>query len=350
MFFGKDVIYMLILGFVLDLFIGDPEDLPHPVRFIGAMVSFFEKRLNTGRKAFSLILKGSLLVILVLFSVISEAFFFLFIAHRISRWLYIAVGSVISWQCLAMKCLKTSSMKVFCELKNAESKGTVGGAPEYAPSDGNSKDIGQDDLKPARQAVSMIVGRDTESLDRSGIIRAAVESVAESCCDGVMAPLFYLFLLGPLGGLAYKAANTMDSMIGYRNERYEYFGKAAARLDDVLNFIPARLSALAMMAGAFLLRGLSGTDAVKTWLKDRNKLKSPNAGQTESVASGALKLKLAGPAYYGGVLTDKPFIGEEYGKEPETEDIIRVNRLMYLAAFLGMAFGLCVSILEYYGI
>lgn len=348
MFFGKDVIYMLILGFVLDLFIGDPESLPHPVRFIGTLVSFLEKRLNTGRKAFSLMIKGFILVVLVLLSTAFAVCFFLYLSIRLSRWVFLAVGAIMCWQCLAMKCLKTSSMKVFYELKDAESKPSDGGDTENDLLDGTFKDIRKDDLKTARHALSMIVGRDTEKLEKPAIIRAAVESVAESSCDGVMAPMFYLFLFGPLGGLAYKAANTMDSMIGYRNERYEYFGKAAARLDDVLNFIPSRLSALAMMAGAFILKGLSGFDAIKTWLKDRNKLKSPNAGQTESVASGALRLKLAGPAYYGGILTDKPFLGEKYDREPETEDIIRVNRLMYMTAFLGMAFGLCVSILEYY--
>ncbi len=327
MFFSRDVIYMLAGGFILDLILGDPEFLPHPVKVIGALVSFLEKRLNTGRKAFSLIFKGFVLVVLVLLSTAFAACFFLFLSFKLSGVLFIAVGAVMCWQCLAVKCLKISSMKVF-----------------YAM-DGMLTDVKTDDLKPARQALSMIVGRDTEKLDKAGIIRAAVESVAESTCDGVMAPLFYLVLFGPLGGFIYKAANTMDSMIGYRNERYEYFGKAAARLDDVLNFIPSRITAIFMIIAAFFYRGFSGRDAFRVWLRDRNKLKSPNAGQTEAAAAGTLKIKLSGPAYYGGLLFDKPFIGKEFEREPEAEDIKKINNLMYFTAILGIIAVFCIFLI-----
>ena len=188
------------------------------------------------------------------------------------------------------------------------------------------------DTETARKAVSMIVGRDTESLDRDGIIRAAVETVAENTSDGVTAPVIYMALGGAVGGFFYKAANTMDSMIGYRNEKYEKLGKFAARLDDVLNFLPSRITALAMIISSYLL-GFDGKNAWRIWRRDRRKHASPNSAQTESVCAGALGIRLAGDAYYFGELHKKPFIGNDV-RPIENEDIRRANRLMYVSSVI----------------
>ena len=223
----------------------------------------------------------------------------------------IAAESILCCYALAARSLRDSAMEVY------EALTAVDGS-----------------LSKARRAVSMIVGRDTEKLDREGVIRAAVETVAENTADGVIAPLFYLALGGAVGGMAYKAINTMDSMLGYKNERYQYFGTAAARLDDVAGFIPARLSGLLLVAAA----GLTGMDAAGAWrifCRDRYAHKSPNSAQSESAVAGALGVQLAGDAVYGGLLVHKPTIGDPC-REIEAEDIPRVCRLMYTASGLGL--------------
>ncbi len=311
---------MFAAGFLLDLIIGDPEGIFHIVRLMGGEISILEKLLYRKGRPFQEFLRGLILVVICLLSVTALSFFLLYFISKLSRIAGVIFGALLSWQCLAIKCLKVSSMKVYDALKR------------------------EDGLSGARKELSMIVGRDTEKLDRAGIIRAAVESVAESSSDGIIAPMFYLSLFGPVGAVVYKTVNTLDSMIGYRNERYEYFGKAAARLDDVLNFIPSRLAALFMTAAAFIHSGFSGRNAFRIWISDRNILKSPNAGQTEAAASGALELKLAGPAYYKGVLSDKPFIGAEFERDSVPGDIKRINTLMYLSSFLAFLTGLFFSI------
>lgn len=204
------------------------------------------------------------------------------------------------YQILATKSLKTESDKVYKALKT-------------------------EGLKEARQAVSMIVGRDTERLSEEGVIKATVETVAENTSDGVIVPLFYMAIGGAAAGFGYKAVNTMDSMIGYRNEKYTYFGTAAARLDDVVNYIPARLSAWLMIIAAYLT-GMDGKNAVHIYRRDKRKHKSPNAAQTESVMAGALDVALAGDAWYFGKLYEKPFIGDPV-KEICAEDIRRAHKL-----------------------
>jgi adenosylcobinamide-phosphate synthase len=190
-------------------------------------------------------------------------------------------------------------------------------------------------LADARKAVSMIVGRDTDVLDEAGVTRAAVETVAENTSDGEVAPLFYIMLLGPLGGCLYKAVNTMDSMVGYRNRRYEHFGTCAARLDDVMNYIPARLSALLMIAGTALC-GMDAGNARRIWKRDRRKHASPNSAQTEAVMAGALRVRLAGDAQYFGEIHRKPYIGDDI-RPIEAEDIRRSHRLLYLTSALMFA-------------
>lgn len=228
----------------------------------------------------------------------------------------LAVKSIFCYQLLALKSLKTESMKVYKKLK-------------------------KDDLEGARQAVSMIVGRDTQNLSEEGIVRAAVETIGENTSDGVIGPLFYMVLLGPLGGFFYKAVNTMDSMVGYKNDTYRYFGRTAAKLDDALNFIPSRLSAVLMIAAAFLLK-LDYKGAYRIFKRDRFNHASPNSAQTEAVCAGALGVELGGDAWYFGALHKKKTIGD--GKRGITcEDIRLANRLLYVTALSGIGLA-CISI------
>ena len=192
-----------------------------------------------------------------------------------------------------------------------------------------------DGLQSGRDAVAMIVGRDVNVLDEDGVVRAAVETVAENTSDGEIAPLLYMALFGPVGGCVYKAINTMDSMLGYRNERYERFGTVAARLDDVANFVPARFAALIMMVASAAV-GLNASDAFRIWKRDRYKHASPNSAQTESVMAGALEVRLAGDAVYGGVVHKKEYIGDDI-RPIETEDIHRSQRLMTVTSVLAFA-------------
>ncbi len=296
----------LLLGFCLDCLIGDPYSLPHPIRLIGTAIAklevFFRKRLPTRE-----CLAGTLLgmMVLALSTILPAAL--LAVCYHIHLWLGIAVESVLCCYLLAAKCLRDESMKVHAAL----TKGDVEGA---------------------RQAVSMIVGRDTDVLDERGIIKAAVETVAENTSDGVTAPMVYIMLGGAVGGFFYKAANTMDSMLGYKNDKYLHFGRFVAKLDDVLNFIPSRLTALLMIAAAFLL-GLDGKGACRIWRRDRLNHASPNSAQTEAVCAGALGVMLAGDAYYFGQLYRKPTIGDNL-RPIENEDICRANALMYVTALL----------------
>ena len=297
------LIMPLFIGFLLDLLIGDPYSLPHPIRLIGRLISVLEKFVRGRFK--NLTAGGVFLALTVLLLSAGTAFGVLFLCYRVNVWLGVAVESVMCYYMIAARCLQKESMKVF-------------------------RAVSQNDTEKARKAVSMIVGRDTEVLDRDGIIRAAVETVAENTSDGVTAPIIYMALFGAVGGFFYKAANTMDSMIGYKNEKYEKLGKFAAKLDDVLNYIPSRLTALAMILSAFLL-SFDGKNAWKIWRRDKRKHASPNSAQTESVCAGALDVRLAGDAWYFGELHKKEFIGDDI-RPIENEDIRRANRLMYAAS------------------
>ncbi len=327
----KERMLVLSLAMALDLVLGDPRWLYHPVRAIGACISWLEKAL---RRAFSLrpgreedrgkkYLAGTLLVIGVLLLSTVVPGLLVYLAGRAHSWLGLALEVFWCYQLLALKSLRVESMKVYEALTERG-------------------------LEEGRKAVSMIVGRDVERLDEKGVIRACVETVAENASDGVVAPFFYMLLFGALGGFFYKAVNTMDSMVGYRNDKYRYLGTAAARLDDVLNFLPSRIAALWMILAAFLLPGFDGRNAWRIFRRDRYKHASPNSAQTESVCAGALGLRLAGDAWYFGELHRKPYIGDAR-REVETEDIPRANRLLYaVGAFTwlgGMAALLAVSFL-----
>ena len=301
----------LVIGFILDMLIGDPQWLYHPIRLIGKLISVSEGFI---RKRFSRTADGecsagavmAVFVCAVTFltaSVVSSA------AYVINVYLYIAVEGVMCYFLLAAKSLKTESMKVYKALR-------------------------QNDIEGARHAVSMIVGRDTSGLDEKGIIKAAVETVAENTSDGVAAPLIFTAIGGAPLGFLYKAVNTMDSMVGYKNDKYINFGRAAARLDDVMNFLPSRISALLMIAAAFILR-LDYRNAAKIFRRDRLKHASPNSAQTEAVCAGALDVRLAGDAVYFGKIYKKDFIGDDI-RSVENEDIARANRLMYVTALLAL--------------
>lgn len=299
----------LMAGFLLDLLIGDPRWLYHPVIFIGKTISFFERNI---RRRFPATPHGELAggVLLVLLTLVVSGgipVVILAVTGRIHPLLQWAAGAFLCYQLLAMKCLKDESMKVYHALKT----GT---------------------LEDGRHAVSMIVGRDTQALDEKGVIKAAVETVAENFSDGVLAPMFYMVIGGPVLMFLYKGINTMDSMVGYKNDRYLYFGRCAARLDDAANFIPSRLAGIMLILAAYL-GNFSGKDAKRIFLRDRKKHASPNSAQTESAAAGALQIQLAGNAYYFGKLHEKQFVGDPI-REIQVEDIRRMNKLMYLASIM----------------
>ncbi len=311
---------ILCAAFVLDLLLGDPMWLWHPVRGIGQLITGLEKglwkgfRISSKPEAHKMRKRaaGALLAVLTVSISTGIPALFLLGADRIHHGIRILLEIWMCYQMLALKSLRVESKKVYDALLTG-------------------------DLCKARKAVSMIVGRDTGRLDEAGVTKAAVETVAENTSDGVIAPLIYLFLFGALGGFFYKAVNTMDSMIGYQNDRYRYFGTAAARLDDVLNFIPARISAIAMIAAAFFLR-MDYRNAACIFRRDRYRHKSPNSAQTEAVCAGALGVQLAGDAWYFGKLHHKPVIGE--AKRPiEPEDIRRAGKLLYGTSFLVFAAG-----------
>ena len=298
-----------ITGFLLDFIFGDPVWLYHPVRVIGNFISFGEKTL---RKIFRKTPGGELAAGAVLWFLTAGLSFLIPFAvlagaqmlHPVLRFL---IESFWCYQILAARCLVNESGKVYDRLK-------------------------ENDLPGARKAVSMIVGRDTENLTVEGVTKAAVETVAENTSDGVTAPLLFLILGGAPLGFLYKAVNTMDSMLGYKNEKYLYFGRFPARMDDVFNYIPSRTTALFMIAAAFLT-GMDGKNAWKIYLRDRRKHASPNAAQTEAVCAGALRVRLAGDAVYFGRLYKKEYLGDSL-RPIEDEDIRRAGRLMYVTAVL----------------
>lgn len=304
----------IICGFCLDLLLADPAWMPHPVICMGKAITSLEKFLRPwlpqtpqGELRGGILLAAAMPLgtLLVCGG-----------ACALADWLHPAAGFLIQvlwcWQALALRGLAAESRKVCREL-----------------SAGN--------LPAARQAVSCIVGRDTQSLTAEGVAKAAVETVAENFSDGVAAPLFYMLLGGAPLAMVYKSINTMDSMVGYKNSRYLYFGRAAARLDDTANFLPSRLAAFLWIAAAFLT-GHNARNAYRIWRRDRRNHASPNSAQTESACAGALGVQLAGPASYFGKIYEKPTIGDPL-RPVEPEDILRANRMLYVAGLLALLLG-----------
>lgn len=310
--FGLRVL-ILLLASLLDVLIGDPFGMFHPVVGIGKLISLTEKilrkRIPMGeareadkeRKRTA----GVLLVIIVCVITTGLSVLILWVCGFAGWWLQAIFAFIMCYQMLAGKSLSKAAKGVYDALQTGS-------------------------LEKSRYAVSMIVGRDTGGLDEKGIVKATVETVAENTSDGIIAPMLFFLVLGVPGMYFYKAVNTMDSMVGYKNDKYRYFGTAAAKLDDVLNFVPARVSALAMVLAAYVC-GLDGKGAWRIFLRDRKKHASPNSAQTESACAGALGVQLAGNAVYFGQEYEKPFIGDDL-RPIEAEDIKKAVRLMYVSS------------------
>lgn len=301
----------LVMGYILDLIFGDPYWMPHPVRFIGNLISILEKVIRrfmpkTKRGEY---IGGIILTVMVVSISMVIPLVIILMAKSINTYLALTVETFMCYQILATKSLKVESMKVYDELA-------------------------KNDLPSARKAVSMIVGRDTKDLTFSGVAKAAVETVAENTSDGIIAPMIFIAIGGAPMGFFYKAINTMDSMVGYKNEKYMNFGRFAAKLDDVVNYLPARISAYEMILSSFFLK-YDYKNAFKIYKRDRYNHASPNSAQTESVCAGALDIQLAGNAYYFGKLYEKPTIGDDI-REINYDDIKKANRLLYCTSFISI--------------
>ena len=313
------VLFAILGGALLDCLLGDPAWMPHPVIYMGKAISALEKRLRRalpatqegerrgGRILAAVLPLGTLLIsgaVCVLTQMIHPVLGFL-------------VQLIWCWQALAARGLAQESQNVY-------------------------RALAKDDLPAARTAVARIVGRDTAELTGEGVAKAAVETVAENTSDGIIAPLFYMLLGGAPLALCYKAVNTMDSMVGYKNDRYLNFGRAAAKLDDVVNYLPSRLAALLWIAAA-ALSGFDTKGAWRIWRRDRRNHASPNSAQTESACAGALGVQLAGPACYFGVRYEKPTIGDS-SRPVCPEDILRADRMMWVTAALALVLGLLIRL------
>ncbi len=313
----KYSLFALIIGFVLDLILGDPRGIPHPVIFIGKEISLLDKVLRYifPKTPIGERMAGVVLWLLVTASAALIPFFLLVLCYKYNPLIGLALESIMSWQILAIKSLKQESMKVYRAIKS-------------------------NNIDASRYNLSMIVGRDTSNLDNSSIIRAAVETIAENTSDGVIAPLLFLAVGGAPLGFLYKAVNTMDSMLGYTDIPYTNIGFFPAKADDVFNYIPSRISAITMLIAGGIMR-LNIRNGWKIFLRDRYRHPSPNSAQTESVCAGLLGIQLGGPSYYRGILHEKQYIGDNL-REIQTEDIPLANRLLYLTGVISLF--ICVLI------
>ena len=309
----------LLLGILIDWIVGDPHRLPHPIRAIGRLISTLENRLLCTDEIIrdSRLEKrnGTVLWLIVTLSTVLVTGGLVCGSYLLHPYAGVVCETILTAYILAAGSLWRESMLVGEKLRS-------------------------EGISSARLALSMIVGRDTDRLTEEEITKAAVETVAENTSDGVIAPLLYTAAGGPILGFFYKAVNTMDSMLGYRNDRYEAFGRTAAKADDVMNFLPSRISAFFMIVACFLLELLpgdvNGREAIRIWKRDRRNHSSPNSAQTESVCAGALGIRLGGTHEYGGIPVNKPTIGDEKRK-PELADIRRANVLMFVTELLTAA-------------
>lgn len=299
--------YQILLAFCLDILIGDPPGYPHPVRLIGRLANYLEnvtQKLVSNQKTAGVI-TACVVVGTTLLAVYALLYGLEFI-HPVAH----TVGSVFFlYTAFSMRCLFDESKPVLDHLR-----------------------LGQEES--ARLSLSRIVGRDTTRMDKPSMIRATIETIAEGTVDGFIAPLFYAILGGPPLALAYKAVNTMDSMFGYKNDKYLQFGCFPARLDDVANWVPARLAGPIIALSSFLC-GLNGKTAMATVLRDGQNHLSPNAGIPEAAVAGALGIQLGGTSLYGGQIVEKPFIGDST-KSIEQDDIARSHRIMFVSSFLAV--------------
>lgn len=313
------VILAVLLGFLLDCLLGDPQGVWHPVCAMGTMISKTERLL---RRIFpdtplAMTIAGGILWIVVCGLSFAVPALLLWICWKVHLALYLGVQTWLCYQIFARRSLADAGKHVYIALAHS--------------------------LEEGRRAVSMYVGRDTDALDEEGVIKAAVETIAENTTDGVIAPMIYMLMGGAPLGFFYKAVNTLDSMVGYHNDRYEYLGKCSAKADDIFNWIPARLAAICMIAAAGML-GLDNQNALRIFRRDRYHHKSPNSAQTESVCAGALHIQLAGDAVYFGKYMEKPFIGDP-DRRIDRNDIARAERLMTGASLIMLALGIGIRLL-----
>lgn len=306
----------MILGFIIDVILGDPSGWPHIVIGFGKIVKLYEKWLYSAKNKR---IAGFFLVVFTIITCVIPVLLLFYIASFFGKWFVVLTSGIICWQCLALKSLKDETRKVFDAINTG-------------------------DIERARYAVSMVVGRDTESLDSEGVIKACVETIAENTSDGIGAPLLYMGILGPIASYVYKIINTMDSMIGYKNDKYIKFGYFAAKLDDIANYIPARVTAIFMILASCVLR-YDYKNAYRIFKRDRYKHASPNSAQTEAVMAGALNIRLAGDAYYFGKLYKKEYIGDP-NREICAEDILKAHKLMNTTAYLMLGFLVVISVVE----
>lgn len=300
--------YILPAAFALDIMLGDPRFLPHPVRWMGLAIERLEPPLR--RIRIDLTFSGALLAAVLILGTWLLAFLVLATAHRVHPLFKVVLEVILIYYCISIRSLDDAAMEV-------------------------KQCLQQNKLQAAREKVAMIVGRDINNYKEEGLARATVETVAENLVDGVTAPLFFAAIGGAPLALAYKMTNTLDSMVGYKNETYREFGRAAARIDDAANYVPARLSVLFIAAAAQLARQ-KGLAALKIGFRDGRKHTSPNAGYAEAAFAGALEVRLGGPGTYHGARIEKPYLGKEY-RAVATDDIPRACRLMVIASLLWMA-------------
>ncbi|WP_244835458.1 cobalamin biosynthesis protein [Clostridium sp. BJN0001] len=318
--------FSIIIGFILDIIIGDPDNPFHPVRFIGKLCSIFEK---ITRKLFKNSLKFAGLITWILVSLVSVllSLSIVKIAFMINFVFGIIIEGVIIYFCISCRALHKEGRKVIESLEKG-------------------------DINESRKRLSYIVGRDTKNLDEKGIIRAVIETIAENISDGVIAPLLFIGIFGAVGGVLYKAVNTMDSMFGYKNEKYIEFGYFAAKIDDIFNFIPSRLTGFFVIVSSLILN-YNYINSFKIFKRDRKKHLSPNSAQSESAVAGALEVRLGGPNYYFGKLVEKPFLGTEL-KTIEISDVKRAVKILYTVSFIGfivsISLSLSVFLISYYSV
>lgn len=309
----------IVIAFLIDCILGDPYNFPHPVRFIGKYIKLFENKVfNKTRTKIELkYFYGVLLTISTVGLTFILTVLILQIAKFINIYLFYILNIIILWTTIAPKCLAQEGYKVYKPLKD-------------------------DNIELARNRISFLVSRDTENLSKSQICRATVETILENISDGVIAPLFYAFIGGAPLAMAYKAVNTLDSMVGYRNDKYENFGFFSAKLDDCLNFIPSRLSGILIIISAFCLK-YDYRNALKIFIRDRKKHESPNSAHPESAGAGALSIQLGGATSYFGEIHNKPYIGDNI-KQIIPNDILKSIKLLYISTIILILIGICIQI------
>ncbi|CEI74112.1 adenosylcobinamide-phosphate synthase CbiB [Romboutsia hominis] len=302
-------ILSIYIGYIIDLIVGDPYSFPHPVRYIGKLIKKTESIIRKKAKSDKDLKIGGFFL---WFIVVGITYLVTYLIIKISSFIpggFLVANSILIYTTLATKCLKDEAVKIYNVLKTG-------------------------DIERARIQVSYIVGRDTTQLNEGEIIRATVETVAENTVDGIIAPMFYAFIGGAPLAMAYKAVNTLDSTVGYKNDKYKDLGFASAKIDDIANFIPARISVLLMSIGSLLV-GHNCKEALKIGIRDRKNHKSPNCAYAEGAVAGALGVQLGGTNVYFGKAVYKPTIGDKH-REIEVEDIVRTNKIMYASSITSM--------------